>query len=189
MCSKTAEVAKRNSPSVCATCDGFFYKDKTVAVIGSGNTTVTGARYLSKVAKRVCANCKHEKLSCEEVLAERLAQNGNVKIMFGSKVTKYVTNSPTEAHIHGIQTSPPGGETSTKQTERLHWNSRLLALSKRLGKTSKQGCTVTEANATKTSASAVFAAGDVNSSCRKQVTVAAGLGCFTASEAEQLLCT
>ncbi|XXM93684.1 FAD-dependent oxidoreductase [Candidatus Hodgkinia cicadicola] len=186
-----AEAAlKGNSVSVCATCDGFFYKNKNVAVVGGGNTAVTDAIYLSKIAKRVVLICKNEKLSCEKVLAERLTENGNVKVMYSSKVTKYVTKSPSEARIHGIQTSSPGGETSTKVDGVFIaiGTAPCTSAFETIGK-NKQGYIITEANSTKTNVEGVFAAGDVNSSCRKQAVVAAASGCLAALEAEQFLCT
>ncbi|XXM93544.1 FAD-dependent oxidoreductase [Candidatus Hodgkinia cicadicola] len=181
---------KGNSASVCATCDGVFYKNKNVAIVGGENTAVTDAICLSKTAKRIVLICKNEKLSCEKVLAEKLTANGNVKVMYSSKATKYVTKSPSAAHIHGIQTSSPGGETSTKVDGVFIaiGTAPCTSAFATIGK-SKQGYTITEANSTKTNVDGVFAACDVNSSCRKQAVVTAASGCLAALEAEQFLCT
>lgn len=74
--------------SYCAVCDGYFFKDKTVAVIGGGNTAVTEATYLSHICKRVFLICRGEALKADRVLVQKLEKSGNVKILYNTNVVK-----------------------------------------------------------------------------------------------------
>ncbi|XXM90180.1 FAD-dependent oxidoreductase [Candidatus Hodgkinia cicadicola] len=181
---------KGNSVSTCATCDGFFYKNKNVAIIGGGSTAVTDALYLEKIAKTITIVCKTHKLTCEKVLASRLANCKNVKILYNSVVVKYITKQSNDKILQAIQVDSPVGKFSIKVDGVFIaiGSSPRSAAFKSLEK-DRRGYIVTKPNSTKTNVAGIFAAGDVNAACYKQAIVAAGSGCIAALEAEQFLCT
>ncbi|AUG91580.1 Thioredoxin reductase [Candidatus Hodgkinia cicadicola] len=179
-----------NGVSVCATCDGFFYKNKNVAIVGGGSAAATDALYLAKIVKSVIVVCRGNKLKCEKVLEEKLLAHKNIKVLYNSIVVKYVTKRANSAVLQAIQIASPAGKRSVRvegvfiAIGATPCSSAFASLEK-----DSQGYIITKPNSTKTSVIGIFAAGDINSACYKQAVIAAGSGCIAALEIEQFLCT
>ncbi len=181
--------------SACATCDGFFYRNKPVAVVGGGNTAVEEALYLSNIASKVTVIHRRDKFRSEKILSDKLlekAANGNVEIEWnatleevlgddmgvtGAKIKSTLDGSTKDIDIHGIFIAighRPNTEIFKGQLEMDdHGYIRV-----------KSGLT---GNATATSIAGVFAAGDVMDSTYKQAITSAGAGCMSALDAEKYL--
>ncbi|MGM8898907.1 MULTISPECIES: thioredoxin-disulfide reductase [unclassified Psychrobacter] len=180
--------------SACATCDGFFYKDQKVAVIGGGNTAVEEALYLSNIASEVTLVHRRDSLRSEKILQDKLfekAKNGNVKIEWNHKVQEVVGD---DMGVNGIiiESMIDG---STKQ---LDSHGMFVAIGHKpntdLFKNQldmKDGYLIVNSglngNATQTSIEGVFAAGDVADHVYRQAITSAGTGCMAALDAEKYL--
>ena len=162
--------------SYCATCDGAFFKDKIVAVIGGASTAVTSAIYLSNIAKKVYLIYRKSKLKCEDILKTRLDKLENVEIIYNSEVTKLigkdviegiVLNDSDTIEVDGVFVSI-GMEPNTKFVERL--------------------IPITDDNYidsldTKTNIEGIFVAGDVRKKDLRQLTTAVSDGSLAATYA------
>ncbi|MFP3038320.1 MAG: FAD-dependent oxidoreductase [Candidatus Hodgkinia cicadicola] len=177
--------------STCAVCDGFFYGQKDVVVVGGGGTAVADAVCLSKIARQVTLICRARKLVCEEVLKARLAKKQNVSVLYNARVVKYISESVgSKLKISSVQ---------IKQGARrllLKTNGAFLAIGSlpqsaafKTIKKNRAGYIVTKPNSNKTSVEGIFAAGDIVKNSCKQVITAAAAGCRAAIEAEDFLCT
>ncbi len=180
--------------SACATCDGFFYKNQEVAVVGGGNTAVEEALYLSNIAKRVTVVHRRDKFRAEKIMIDKLmkkAADGNVTITWdhaldevlgdNSGVTRLriknvKTGTPTEFDVKGLFVAighTPNTQIFEGQVEM------------------KGGYIIThgggEGNATATSVPGVFAAGDVQDHVYRQAVTSAATGCMAALDAEKYL--
>ncbi|MEM1244124.1 MAG: thioredoxin-disulfide reductase [Pseudomonadota bacterium] len=180
--------------SACATCDGFFYRDKKVAVIGGGNTAVEEALYLSNIASEVIVVHRRDKFRAEKMLAGHLldkAENANVKIEWdhvldevlgdehgvtGMRI-RHVKNEATKDHdLTGVFIAIGHKPNTTIFENQLAMESGYIIVnSGRLG------------NATATSVPGVFAAGDVTDNVYRQAVTSAGTGCMAALDAEKYL--
>ncbi|AUG34129.1 Thioredoxin reductase [Candidatus Hodgkinia cicadicola] len=176
--------------STCATCDGFFYKNKNVAIVGGGNTAATDALYLAKIVKSVTVVCRGNKLTCEKVLEEKLLEHKNIKVLYNSIVVKYITKHSDNTGLRAIQIASPEAKYSIR-VEGVFIAIGTTPCSSAFASLEKdpQGYIITKPNSTKTNIIGIFAAGDVNSACYKQAVIAAGSGCIAALELEQFLCT
>ena len=180
--------------SACATCDGFFYKDQKVAVIGGGNTAVEEALYLSNIAAEVTLVHRRDSLRSEKILQDKLfekAKNGNVKIEWNSSVKEVVGD---DMGVNGvvIESMIDG---STKQLDVFGMfvaighkpNTDLFKGQLEM----KDGYLIVNSglngNATQTSIEGVFAAGDVADHVYRQAITSAGTGCMAALDAEKYL--
>ena len=180
--------------SACATCDGFFYKDQKVAVIGGGNTAVEEALYLSNIASEVTLVHRRDSLRSEKILQDKLfekARNGNVKIEWNHKVKEVVGD---DMGVNGliIESMIDG---STKQLDTMGMfvaighkpNTELFKGQLEM----KDGYLIVNSglngNATQTSIEGVFAAGDVADHVYRQAITSAGTGCMAALDAEKYL--
>ena len=180
--------------SACATCDGFFYKDQKVAVIGGGNTAVEEALYLSNIAAEVTLVHRRDSLRSEKILQDKLfekAKNGNVKIEWNHSVKEVVGD---DMGVNGviIESMIDG---STKQLDVLGMfvaighkpNTDLFKGQLEM----KDGYLIVNSglkgNATQTSIEGVFAAGDVADHVYRQAITSAGTGCMAALDAEKYL--
>lgn len=180
--------------SACATCDGFFYKDQKVAVIGGGNTAVEEALYLSNIASEVTLVHRRDSLRSEKILQDKLfekAKNGNIKIEWNHKVKEVVGD---DMGVNGviIESMLDG---STKQLDSL---GMFVAIGHKPNTDLFKGqldmkdgyLTVNSGlngNATQTSIEGVFAAGDVADHVYRQAITSAGTGCMAALDAEKYL--
>ena len=180
--------------SACATCDGFFYKDQKVAVIGGGNTAVEEALYLSNIAAEVTLVHRRDSLRSEKILQDKLfekAKNGNVKIEWNHSVKEVVGD---DMGVNGvvIESMIDG---STKQLDVFGMfvaighkpNTDLFEGQLEM----KDGYLIVNSglngNATQTSIEGVFAAGDVADHIYRQAITSAGTGCMAALDAEKYL--
>ena len=180
--------------SACATCDGFFYKNQKVMVIGGGNTAVEEALYLSNIASEVTLIHRRDTLRSEKILQDQLlekAANGNVKIEWNHQVKEVVGD---EMGVTGviIESTVDG---STKQLDAM---GMFVAIGHKPNTglfegqlTMKDGYIVVnsglDGNATATSVDGVFAAGDVADHIYRQAITSAGTGCMAALDAEKYL--
>jgi thioredoxin reductase (NADPH) len=180
--------------SACATCDGFFYKDQEVAVIGGGNTAVEEALYLSNICSKVHLIHRRDEFRAEKILQDRmykkvqegkiaLVLNSNLKEVLGDQVVTGITvidNADTESHlkVDGVFIAighKPNTDIFVDQIDM------------------KDGYIITKSGfdhgATSTSIPGVFAAGDVADYTYRQAITSAGFGCMAALDAEQFLAT
>lgn len=180
--------------SACATCDGFFYRDQKVAVIGGGNTAVEEALYLANIASEVTLIHRRDSLRSEKILQDRLlekAENGNVKIIWnhtldevlgddsgvnGLRLKSTQDDSTQDISVAGVFIAI-GHKPNTDIFEgQLEMNNGYIKI--------KSGL---EGNATATSIPGVFAAGDVADHVYRQAVTSAGAGCMAALDAEKYL--
>jgi len=181
--------------SSCATCDGFFYKGKKVAVIGGGNTAVEEALYLSNIASEVTIVHRRDQFRAEKILANRLikkSKQGQVNIIWDHVLDEVLGD---EKQVTGARLKHVKNETIQElKVEGLFiaiGHNPNTQLFKNQLKMNKNGYIVTksglEGNATATSISGVFAAGDVGDYIYRQAVTSAGTGCMAALDAEKYL--
>jgi thioredoxin reductase (NADPH) len=176
--------------SACATCDGFFFKEKEVAVVGGGNAAVEEAIFLTKFASKVYLIHRRNELRAEKMLQEKLKANKKIEIIWDSAVDEVVgtaepkvvnaikiinlkTNNITDLKIDGLFIAI-GHDPAT-------------ALFKNQLDMDKEGYLVTKPDSTETNIPGVFAAGDVKDKIFRQAVTAAGMGCMSALEAEKFI--
>ena len=173
--------------SACATCDGFFFKDKEVAVIGGGNSAAEEALFLTKFATKVYLVHRRDKLRAEKILQDRLKQNSKIEFIWNSEVTKFNGNDDLESI-----------DLLNKQDNKIS-NLKIDGVFIAIGhdpatqlfkgqlKMDEGGYIITDPDSTKTSVEGVFAAGDVKDKIYRQAVTAAGMGCMAALEVEKYL--
>jgi thioredoxin reductase (NADPH) len=190
--SETAFMGK--GVSACATCDGFFYRNQKVAVVGGGNTAVEEALYLSNIASEVHVIHRRNSFRSEKILADRLmekAKNGNVTLHLDSQLDEVLGD---QMGVTGIRIK----ETNSDATQNLDLMGVFIAIGHQPNTGIFEGelemkdgyITVqsgTEGNATQTSVEGVFAAGDVSDHIYRQAITSAGTGCMAALDAEKFL--
>ncbi|HEB58653.1 MAG TPA: thioredoxin-disulfide reductase [Gammaproteobacteria bacterium] len=188
------EAFKGRGVSACATCDGFFYRGKPVAVVGGGNTAVEEALYLSNIASHVTVIHRRDRFSSEKILSQQLiekAESGNVTIEWnhvldevlgddsgvtGLRIRSTQDDSTKELKVDGVFIAighSPNTEIFADQLEMDHGYIKV-----------RSG---TEGNATATSKPGIFAAGDVADHIYRQAITSAGSGCMAALDAERYL--
>src|SRR5476649_2035309 len=176
--------------SACATCDGFFYRNKEVVVIGGGNTAVEEALFLTNFASKVTVVHRRNSFRAEKILQERLFKNPKIDVIWDSalddvlgsdnpmKVTRVrlknlKTGALSERNVDGVFIAIGHSPASELFTGQLQMKG--------------SGYIVTTGHSTATSVAGVFAAGDVTDDIYRQAVTAAGLGCMAALEAEKFL--
>jgi len=180
--------------SACATCDGFFYRGKDVAVIGGGNSAVEEALYLANLAKSVTVVHRRSEFRAERILRERLMAKENVRVVWDSVVDE-ITGRPGQAplppSVEGLKLRnvATGAQSLLKVDGVFVAIGHAPAVELFAGKLKQKpnGYLWTEADSTRTSVPGVFAAGDVTDDVYRQAVTAAGLGCMAALEAEKYL--
>ncbi len=191
---ESEENFKGRGVSACATCDGFFYKNQKVAVIGGGNTAVEEALYLSNIASEVVVVHRRDKFRSEKILADQLiqkAETGNVTIKWNHVLDEVLGDQSgvTGMRIKNVQDG---------STEEIDLMGVFIAIGHKPNTDLFEGqldmqhgyITVTggvEGNATQTSIEGVFAAGDVADHIYRQAITSAGTGCMAALDAERYL--
>ncbi len=173
--------------SACATCDGFFFKDKEVAVIGGGNSAAEEALFLTKFATKVYLIHRRDKLRAEKILQDRLKENSKIKFIWNSEVTKFNGNDDLES-IDLL--NKKDNQTSTLKIDGVFiaiGHDPATQLFKGQLKMDDGGYIITDPDSTKTSIDGVFAAGDVKDKIYRQAVTAAGMGCMAALEVEKYL--
>ena len=187
------EAFKGKGVSACATCDGFFYRGKNVAVIGGGNTAVEEALYLSHIAGHVTIVHRRDKFRSEKILSDRLmelSKTGNVSIEWNSSLDEVLGDS---SGVTGIRISHANGITKDIAVHGVFiaiGHSPNTSLFQGQLET-KEGYITTgcapDGNITATSVEGVFAAGDVQDNIYRQAITSAGTGCMAALDAERYL--
>lgn len=176
--------------SACATCDGFFYRGKEVAVIGGGNTAVEEALYLTNHANKVTLIHRRDELRSEKILQDRLIANEKIEIVWDSVIDE-VLGSENPASVTGARLR----NVKTDGLSDLAVDGVFIAIghdpATKLfrGKLDmdEEGYILTKADSTATSIPGVFAAGDVQDKTYRQAVTAAGSGCMAALEAEKFI--
>ena len=180
--------------SACATCDGFFYRNQDVAVIGGGNTAVEEALYLANIAKSVTVIHRRDKFRSEKILADKIlekAKNGNVNIEWHSELDEVLGD---DGGVTGIRVK----NNQTGEKKDIAVAGVFVAIGHKPNTDIFQGQlemkdgylkvqTGSEGNATQTSIEGVFAAGDVSDHIYRQAITSAGTGCMAALDAERYL--
>ena len=176
--------------SACATCDGFFFKNKDVVVVGGGNTAAEEALFLSNICKKVTLIHRRDKLRAEKILQNRLFEKKNVEIIWNSQLQEILGNKENKL-IEKIVIK----NTSDNNENQIMLDGLFVAIGhkpateiflKKL-EIDEDGYILTKADSTKTSIDGVFAAGDVTDKIYRQAVTAAGMGCMGALEAEKFL--
>jgi len=190
---ESEDAYKGKGVSACATCDGFFYRDQKVAVIGGGNTAVEEALYLSNIAEHVTIIHRRDKFRSEKILSDKLikkAKNGNISIEWNHNLDEVLGDetgvtglrlkgndgSTKEIDVHGVFIAIGHTPNTGIFEEQLEINQGYIKV--------KAGL---EGNATQTSVEGVFAAGDVADHVYRQAVTSAGSGCMAALDAERFL--
>jgi thioredoxin reductase (NADPH) len=184
------EHMKGRGASACATCDGFFYRGKRVAVIGGGNTAVEEALYLTNHSHDVTLIHRRDALRAEKILQDRLFANPHVKVIWDSEVAEFVAGGEPEALV-GLDLK----NRLTGEVTRVPVEGAFVAIGHKpatelfAGKLEldSDGYIKVEAGTTKTSVAGVFACGDVMDKIYRQAVTAAGTGCMAALDAEKYL--
>ena len=184
------EHMKGRGASACATCDGFFYRGKRVAVIGGGNTAVEEALYLTNHSHDVTLIHRRDSLRAEKILQDRLFANPHIKIIWDSEVTEFVGGGEPEALI-GLDIK----NRLTGEVSRVDVEGAFVAIGHKPAtelfdgqlKLDSDGYLEVETGTTKTSIPGVFACGDVMDKIYRQAVTAAGTGCMAALDAEKYL--
>ena len=176
--------------SACATCDGFFFKDQKVAVIGGGNSAVEEALFLTKFASKVILIHRRDTLRAEKILQERLFQNEKIEIIWNNKVLEFIgdNNSQTLKSIvleNTQNTSKSSIDISGAFIAIGH--DPATSLFKNKLDMDNENYIITKPDSTETSVKGVFAAGDVKDKIYRQAVTAAGMGCMAALEAEKFI--
>jgi thioredoxin reductase (NADPH) len=184
------EHMKGRGASACATCDGFFYRGKKVAVIGGGNTAVEEALYLTNHSHDVTLIHRRDSLRAERILQDRLFANPNIKIIWDSEVVEFVGGGEPEALIGLDIRNKKTGEISRVDAEGAFvaiGHHPATDLFKDQLKLDPDGYILVEPGTTRTSVPGVFACGDVMDKIYRQAVTAAGTGCMAALDAEKYL--
>ena len=176
--------------SACATCDGFFFKDQDVAVIGGGNSAVEEALFLTNFASKVTLIHRRDQLRAEKILQDRLFKNPKVEIIWNKTVKNFQGNTDTPAlEKILLKSTTDNSESEIKVSGAFiaigHDPATSLFLNKI--KMDKENYIITNPDSTSTSIPGVFAAGDVKDKIYRQAVTAAGMGCIAALEAEKFL--
>ena len=180
--------------SACATCDGFFYRNRDVIVVGGGNSAVEEALYLSNIAKSVTVVHRRDSFRSEKILQERLFAKENVDILWNSEIAEIVGTpakppmppSVTGARIRNTQT----GEITEMPVHGVFvaiGHAPAVELFEGKLKLKPNGYMWTAPDSTATDVDGIFAAGDVTDDTYRQAITAAGMGCMAALEAERYL--
>ena len=176
--------------SACATCDGFFYRDKKVLVVGGGNTAVEEALFLTNFASEVTLIHRRDTLRCEKILEQRLLAHEKINVIWDTEIEEIIgteeplgvtgawlkntkTGSMSEIEADGIFIAIGHAPATELFTDQL--------------KTKQGGYLITSPDSTATSIPGIYAAGDVTDDIYRQAVTAAGMGCMAALEAEKYL--
>ncbi|MBW9066791.1 thioredoxin-disulfide reductase [Agrobacterium pusense] len=180
--------------SACATCDGFFYRNKDVIVVGGGNSAVEEALYLAHIAKSVTVVHRRDSFRSEKILQERLFAKDNVNILWNTEVAE-ITGAPAKPpmppSVSGVKLrDTKTGAISERPIDGVFvaiGHAPAVELFKGKVKLKDNGYMWTAPDSTATDVEGIFAAGDVTDDIYRQAITAAGMGCMAALEAERYL--
>ena len=177
--------------SACATCDGFFYRDKKVAVIGGGNTAVEEALYLANICRHVTLIHRRDSLRAEQIMQERLMRTENITVLWNRVVDEVLGDDGIGGGVTGLKLSSTNGE----EVKELAVDGMFVAIGHDPATTAfrgavdmdEEGYIKAEPGSTRTSVEGIFAAGDCVDKIYRQAVTAAGMGCMAALDAERWL--
>ena len=176
--------------SACATCDGFFYRGKEVAVIGGGNTAVEEALYLTNHANKVTLIHRRDELRSEKILQDRLTANEKIEVVWDSVLDEVLGQddplSVTGARLRNVKTDGTSDLAVDGVFVAIGHDPATQLFRGKLDM-DDEGYILTKADSTVTSIPGVFAAGDVQDKIYRQAVTAAGSGCMAALEAEKFV--
>jgi thioredoxin reductase (NADPH) len=185
------EAFKGYGVSACATCDGFFFKGKQVAVIGGGNTAVEEALFLTNFASKVTIVHRRDAFRAEKIMQERLFRNPKIEVVWDSALEEVVGTAQTPRTVTGIKLKNlKTAAVSARKVDGVFvaiGHAPATELFKGKLEMNASGYLRTAPDSTKTSIPGVFAAGDVKDEVFRQAVTAAGMGCMAALEAERYL--
>ena len=187
---KSEQEFKGFGVSSCATCDGFFFKEQVVAVVGGGNAAVEEAIFLTKFASKVKLIHRRNELRAEKLLQEKLKANKKIEIIWDSAVEEVLgTSEPKGVNAIKIKNLKTNIITELKVDGLFVaiGHDPATALFKDQLNMDKEGYLITKPDSTQTNIPGVFAAGDVKDKIFRQAVTAAGMGCMSALEAEKHL--
>ena len=176
--------------SACATCDGFFYKDKKVIVVGGGNTAVEEALFLTNFANEVKLIHRRDNLRAEKILQSRLKENKKIEIIWDTELTEIIGSEDPLSVNGALLLNKKTNETKKIETDGIFiaiGHSPSSSIFKNQLNMNDSGYIDTRPDSTKTSIDGIFAAGDVTDEKYRQAVTAAGMGCMAALEAEKFL--
>ncbi len=187
---KSEEEFRGFGVSACATCDGFFFKDKTVAVVGGGNAAVEEAIFLTKFASKVKLIHRRDSLRAEKLLQKKLMENKKIEIIWNTVVEEVIGDQEPK-NVKGIKIK----NVKSNKIEELKIDGLFVSIGhdpatsmfKSQLEMDKEGYLITKPDSTETNIPGVFAAGDVKDKVFRQAVTAAGMGCMAALEAEKYL--
>ena len=176
--------------SACATCDGFFFRDKNVAIVGGGNTAVEEAIFLTNFAKHVTLIHRRDSLRAEKIAQDRLFKNPKVSVIWNATVDE-VLGAESPLSVTGLRLR----DTKTDALSEIPVDGLFIAIGhtpmsevfKEQLETDSEGYLLAKPNSTATDIPGVFVAGDVQEKVFRQAVTAAGQGCMAAIEAERFL--
>ncbi len=186
---ESEEAFKGRGVSACATCDGFFYKNQPVAVIGGGNTAVEEALYLSNIASKVTVIHRRDKFSSEKILSAQLlkkAEEGNVDILWNHELDEVLGD---DAGVTGLRVKSKLDDS----TQEVPVQGVFIAIGHKpntdifAGQLEMENGYITQTKGTQTSIPGIFSAGDVSDHIYRQAITSAGAGCMAALDAERFL--
>ncbi|MGD9743266.1 MAG: thioredoxin-disulfide reductase [Dongiaceae bacterium] len=176
--------------SACATCDGFFFRGKEVAIVGGGNTAVEEALYLTHHADKVTLIHRRDKFRAEKIMQDRLFANPKIEVIWDSTVEE-VLGGGDPPGVTGVRIrNVKSGKTTDLRVDGLFvaiGHTPATELFRGQLDTDAEGYLLTRPDSTQTSIPGVFAAGDVKDKVFRQAVTAAGMGCMAALEAEKFL--
>ena len=176
--------------SACATCDGFFFKEKEVAVVGGGNAAVEEAMFLTKFASKVYLIHRRNELRAEKMLQAKLKSNKKIEIIWDTVVEDVIGNKEPKT-VNALKIK----NVKDNKVKELKVDGLFIAIGhdpatslfKDQLNMDKEGYLITKPDSTETNIPGVFAAGDVKDKIFRQAVTAAGMGCMSALEAEKYL--
>ena len=183
---------RKGGVSACATCDGFFYRGKEVAVMGGGDTACEEAVYLSKICRKVYLIHRRDELRASKTMQKRVLETPNIEMVWNSRIVEfYGENEGFDVQLEGITVE----NIVTTEKRNIHVEGAFIAIGhqpnsgifKGMLDMDDNGYIITQPNSTATNIPGVFAAGDIRDTKYRQAVTAAASGCMAAIEAERFL--
>jgi len=186
------ETFKGYGVSACATCDGFFYKDKEVVVVGGGNTAVEEAIFLTNFAKRVTIVHRRDHFRAEKILQDRLFKNPKIEVVWDHAVEEILGTADPRSVTGVLLKDVNTGAVTERKADGVFiaiGHAPATELFKGQLDMTRSGYLITRPDSTATAIPGVYAAGDVKDEVYRQAVTAAAMGCMAALEAERYLAT
>ena len=178
-----------NGVSACATCDGFFFREKPIVVVGGGDTAMEEALFLTKFASSVCIIHRRDQFRASKIMQERVFENPKIKVLWNTEVREIVGSKDTGVESVRLFNNMTGEETTfpTQGVFIAIGHEPNTQLFKGVLDMDEVGYLITERSSMKTNIEGVYACGDAQDSIYRQAVTAAGTGCMAAIDAERFL--